>query len=293
MHDRLRQAFDQIHAEEELKDKTREFLKQNMQRPARPRAVTHALRAVACLAVVLLGFGGYRFYFTPTSVISIDINPSVELGVNRLDKVVSVEGYNDDGDALAQSLNVRFLDYTQAIDEILAPPVITDCLAQDGALSIAVVGENEEQSGRLLTHIQSCTAGQQNVTCYAATQEELDEAHDVGLSYGKYRALLELQKLDPTVTSDDVRNMPMREIRDWLAELSGESEPAGIPGGNGSGNGQGAGNGPGNGQGTGSGQGNGNGQGTGQGNGMGQGGSGNGQGSGYHGGGNGRGKANT
>ncbi len=238
MRDRLQQAFDQIHAEEELKDKTREFVKQNMQRPARPRAVTHALRAVACLVVVLLGFGGYRLYFTPTSVISIDINPSVELGVNRFDKVVSVEGYNDDGDALAQSLDVRFLDYTQALDEILAAPVIVDCLAQDGAMSIAVVGE-EEQSGRLLTNIQACTAGQNNITCYAATAQEVQDAHAVGLSYGKYRAYLELQAVDPSVTPDDIRDLSMREIRDRIAALSGEEEQTTTPSGGNHAGGQG------------------------------------------------------
>ena len=30
---------------------------------------------------------------TPTAYISIDINPSLELGINRFDRIVSVEGY--------------------------------------------------------------------------------------------------------------------------------------------------------------------------------------------------------
>ena len=30
---------------------------------------------------------------TPVSAVSIDVNPSIELGVNRFDRVVAVEGY--------------------------------------------------------------------------------------------------------------------------------------------------------------------------------------------------------
>mgnify|MGYP006964182038 CR=1 FL=1 len=53
------------------------------------------LSVAACL--LLLFLGGRQFYFIPTVKISIDINPSMELGVNRFDRIVSVEGYNDDG----------------------------------------------------------------------------------------------------------------------------------------------------------------------------------------------------
>ena len=40
-------------------------------------------------------------YFTPIAEISIDINPSIELRVNRFDQVISVDGLNGDGQALA------------------------------------------------------------------------------------------------------------------------------------------------------------------------------------------------
>ena len=50
-------------------------------------------------------WGGTWLYFTPTMEISVDINPSIELGVNRFDRVISVDGYNEDGQALAQLLD--------------------------------------------------------------------------------------------------------------------------------------------------------------------------------------------
>ncbi|WP_181861874.1 anti-sigma-I factor RsgI family protein [Slackia isoflavoniconvertens] len=36
----------------------------------------------------------------PTAYMGIDVNPSIELGVNRFDVVVCAEGLNDDGEAV-------------------------------------------------------------------------------------------------------------------------------------------------------------------------------------------------
>ena len=47
----------------------------------------------------------------------------------------------------------------------------------------------------------------------------LDQAHELGMSCGKYRAFLQLQELDPTITPEQVQNMTMREIRDLLNQL--------------------------------------------------------------------------
>ena len=55
---------------------------------------------LACLALVvaLLGGGGW-LWFTPTASVSVDINPSLELRLNRFSRVVAVEGANADGQA--------------------------------------------------------------------------------------------------------------------------------------------------------------------------------------------------
>lgn len=51
-------------------------------------------------------------------------------------------------------------------------------------------------------------------------------AQEAGLPYGKYRAFLELQALDPTLTPEDVAGMTMKEIRAWIDELAAEDAEA-------------------------------------------------------------------
>lgn len=305
MHDRLKSAFDAVHAEDTLKESTLSYVtaqtEKQQQHHFRPMA--RLVPALACILLLVMGFGGYRLYFTPTSVISIDINPSLELGVNRFDQIVSVTSYNADGEELASQLQIRFMDYSEALEQILANDMVEACLSEDNTLSIAVVGDDTTQCDRLLSGVEYCTTGHENAHCYSTSTEEVAAAHDCGLSYGKYKVFLELQALDPSITAEDIQDMTMRQIRDLIDTLSGtdtadtqttdtDEETSGhhgqgYPGkgqehqyqndlescieteatGQGNGLGQGNGDGQGNGQGQGSGQGPGNsdGQGNGQG----------------------------
>ena len=269
MRDELKTALDKVTADDALRQSTRAFLARQTHdygaAKARPRAARRMAAAFACLALVVVGGTGYWAYFSPTCAISIDINPSVELAVNRFDKVISVDGIGKDGDALAESLDVRFLNYADALDCLLQNPEVEDYLAQDEVLSIAVAGDNQGQADAILAQTETCTAGTNNVYCRAASTEEIEQAHEAGLSFGKYEAFLALQALDPSVTPEDVQGLTMREIRDRIAALDGDLQS--VPGRHGYGAGQGNGMGQGNGQGGGQA----NGLGTGQGNGTGQG----------------------
>ena len=215
MNDPLKESFDQIHAEEELKEKTRAYLREQTRDYQRTRSFSYRplLSAAACL-LLLVCLGLWRVYFTPVSVISIDINPSLELELNRFDRVLSVEGYNEDGQALADSLDLRFLNYQEALEQVLSSDTVVSCLAQNEYLSIAVVDDNTQRQETLLAGVQACTAD----------STDLEAAHHLGLSYGKYQAYLELRALDPDITPQEVQNMTMREIRQLIADLSASSE---------------------------------------------------------------------
>ena len=275
MRDELKTALDKVTADDTLRQSTRAFLARQTGNfgaaKTRPRTAHRMAAAFACFALVVAGGTGWWAYFSPTCAISIDINPSVELGVNRFDRVVSVEGYGEDGEALAVALDLRFMRYTDALDALLADPTVEGYLAQDEVLSIAVAGDNEAQAGAILAQAESCAAGTRNVYCHAADSAEMEHAHEAGLSFGKYQAFAVLQSLDPSVTADDAQGMTMREIHDLIAALDPEAALTLYGGGHGHGSGAGQGNSAGNGQGDGAGSGAATGTGSGQGGGAGAG----------------------
>lgn len=224
MHDRIIQAFDQIHAEETLKERTRAYLQAKCNRSPRVKAFTW-LRLVPVAACLLLAvLVGRWLYFTPTVEISIDINPSIELGINRFDRVISATGYNADGQELLETLNIENLDYNEAVAEIISSDTITALLSGDAVLTIGVIGPDGEQTTRVLSDMEACASHSENMHCYHADEDMSDQAHDAGLSCGKYRAYLQLKALDPTVTPEEAAQMTMQEIWEKVAALSGSTD---------------------------------------------------------------------
>jgi hypothetical protein len=223
---KIRDAIDSVRAEEGLKRSTKTFLAAKLSAPKRTPVLRIAV-AFACLALALLGLGGWKSYVTPVSAISVDVNPSIELGVNPFDRVVSVTGYNEDGTALAADVELKNLHYADALDTLLSDDAMQPYLENNGLVSITVIGSTERKSQEMRARIAACPyAASPNVECRYGNREEVAAAHDAGLSFGKYRAFRELQELDPDVSTEEVRELTMRQIWDRIEELS---ENAGEP----------------------------------------------------------------
>lgn len=223
MTDRIRQAFDGITAGQELRDKTRAGLAQAARRQARRVRVRRRLAlAAACLVLCV---GGAWLYLVPTVRIGVDINPSLELGVNRFDRVVSVKGLNDDGRLLAGQLDVRFDECTEAVEKILRNETVASLLAQDEVLSVTVVGEREDgQCQSVLAGVETCLQGHRNTHCAYMDEQQAQQARECGLSCGKYQAFLEAQALGASLTPEQAGEMSMRELRELIAALGGQAQ---------------------------------------------------------------------
>lgn len=228
MNNKIKAAFDPIHASEELKSKTRAFIAQNScnytlrKAPYRPR-IMPVLAAAACMALAV--FAGIKLYFTPTTHINIDINPSLDLGINLFYRVVSVEPLNDDGKKLITEMpDIKFAAYDEALRKILGNKSIEALLSEDEILTVTVisaVNANTVQSANILSAAKACVSSYGNVHCHSASLEDAEAAKELGLSYEKYLAYLNLRSIDQNITPEIIRNMTMREIRELITLLTG------------------------------------------------------------------------
>ncbi len=226
MNKTFKNLFGSIQAEEELKDRTKAFLEKRTLGYSKVKAETHKyhLYAAVCACFLFMLFGGYWLYFTPIAEISIDINPSIEMSINRFDRVISVSDFNQDGQELSSTLHIKYKNYMDAVKLILNHKTIALLLADNEIMTITVIGPDRQQSAKILSEVEVCAREHSNTYCYAASSEEVAAAHEMGLSCGKYRAFLELQALAPNVTPETVGGMTMREIRELINSLSGDSE---------------------------------------------------------------------
>lgn len=229
MSNQIKDVFQDVHASEALKNKTKEYVFNHKRYPYQKK-VWHWALGMACFLCVLCIGGFYHAYFTPVAAISVDVNPSIELEINCFDRVVKMRGYNDEGNALLEDVDAMHMDYMDALLAIMDDEKMASYLNRDEMLSIVIVDENQKRSERMVSNVKKCVKNKSNVHCRAIDTESVDNAHESGVSYGKYHAYLLLHELDDTITIEDVQAMTMKEIQ---CRIDAYGKNASIKNGNG------------------------------------------------------------
>ncbi len=268
MSNKIQTALNKICAEDELKQKTKSTLLKAMEVKKTKNNFNwqKLVLAPVCAVLICAACFGFISYNVEVCAISIDINPSVELGINSYNRVISTKGFNDDGEKLIECVDVKNMTYEDAVAEILQCDEADKYLSDDDIVVVTVDSDSDEKSDEMLQNIEKCSNSQGNMYCYKNSADSVEEAHSNDVSFGKYNAYLELKKYAPDVTLDEIKDMTMREIRDKISQYTSDlsddetasqstqgAQSQGY-GGNGNGSGQQSGNGQQNGLHDGSGQ---------------------------------------
>ena len=151
--------------------------------------------------------------------VSIDVNPSLELELNRLDRVISGRAYNEDGERVMESVSVRGMRYEDAIEQIMGSDGMQPYLTQDGALTFTVATDSLPKEERLLEDIsRSSGCVEHGGVSVRADMSLVGEAHENGLSLGKYLAYQILLRYEPDLTAQDCHDMSMSQIHGRIEE---------------------------------------------------------------------------
>lgn len=96
----------------------------------------------ACLCLVV--FGSWTFLMSPYGSVRMQINPDVEMTVNRMDYVISLDGLNDDGDDLIEDYSYRWKKVDVVFDELADRAAEMGYLKEDGTIRITVESKHEK-----------------------------------------------------------------------------------------------------------------------------------------------------
>lgn len=94
----------------------------------------------ACLCLLLLGSWVWQ---SPIGTVRMQINPDVQLSVNRFDRVVALEGLNEDGAALIDGYRTYGKGMKTVSDELADRAVELGYLADGGKITLTVDSEKD------------------------------------------------------------------------------------------------------------------------------------------------------
>ncbi|MDL2219802.1 hypothetical protein LJC04_05690 [Ruminococcaceae bacterium OttesenSCG-928-O06] len=154
------------------------------------------------------------------ALISIDINTSIELRVNRFGKVLSAEARGDEGAALLANVDVAGLPYAEAVLRLMEDDALGPYLAKNSLLVFSVqAGSAAWQKEVLATLRTSADAyisshhGATTTEYFIVDAQIVTAAHQHGVTPGKYMMLLELETLAPDIDIADYAHHGVAHIQ--------------------------------------------------------------------------------
>ena len=202
-----------------------------------------ATLVAACLAVILLCGGGvfYQRAHAVASVVSLDVNPSIELKVSRNEKVLVCTPLNEDAKAILADMSngadLKGAKLDVAVNAIVGSLVRNGYLDSiSSAIMISVEDKDAARAERLQRELTSAVDGvlqtseakaavlTQTLTQDAAREQQ---ARENSISTGKAALVNRVLAINPALKFDALAKLSVEELKD-LAEAGAPAMPIGT-----------------------------------------------------------------
>ncbi len=231
MRDDIQSAFGQITAEPALVANTKDAVLKKAPK-AKSRGLMQKLAYAACAAVaaLVLTFAGIA-YCSSAAYISIDVNPSVELELNRFGNVIEARPLNEDARRVLSEIDIMNRSYEYAVDAIIGAEIQDGYINDKAVVLVAVQSDDPALQDSVLKNVEQRTktaeSGGAVAKCITVDAGTKEEAKSYGVSAGKYSAIKQLQQKDPTATVEKYKDSSMSDILKWTEEP--QSAPDDVP----------------------------------------------------------------
>lgn len=193
-----------------------------------------ATLVAACFCMIALAGGTYTYQNGKVdSVIGIDVNPSVELSVNKKNKVLEAKALNEDGESIMQDMDLKGVDLNTAVNAVIGSMVTHGYLSQlDNAILVTVSNDSISKAQGLryavVNDIRN-TLEEKQLKAVVYDQQVMEEdevkqlADEYKISYGKAYFLRELILQNNSLSMDDMKSLApltMEEIAKEITERS-------------------------------------------------------------------------
>lgn len=218
MYDEIRDAFGQIHATDKMKQSVSEYLTEKKRRTWKASGNFRPYALISACAILLLcfGIGNWYFFGMPVAYVSVDVNPSVELTLNRRNRVMNAEGRNRDGEMVLKNVHLEGKDYLEAVELLMESEAMQSYLAENEKPTVTVASAKADE---LLSGLEnSVIATHYQGMCRSAEIETVASAHDCGMSLGKYQIYQLLAQFGAGLTTDDCQRISMCQLQQLLAQ---------------------------------------------------------------------------
>jgi hypothetical protein len=186
------------------------------------RYLNKAVSMVAAVFLVAFLSLGVFAWVTPVQYISIDINPSLELKVNYLDRIINVQSLNDDGKELIRNISVKSLHYESGVNEVIEKAKDLGYLEDKRDVLISISSSDIKRNEKVERNIKGKL--DEEVTVLTFNAEEHRISVEEGLSPGKSDIIEKVIESDTQLSKEELAAVPVKDLMEKIKENSSKKD---------------------------------------------------------------------
>lgn len=191
-----------------------------------------AIAAIFALLIVgCLGFLYYNSNYAVGSTVSLDINPSIEIRVNRKDRVLDVIPLNEDGRIVVGEMDFAGSDLDVAVNALVGSMLRNGYLNElSNSILISVDGDNAEKTAQLQEKLSAEISSLLNTDTFSgavlsqtvtADADLRSLADTYGITVGKAQLVKQIMSASPLYTFESLAGLSINELNLLLESHSG------------------------------------------------------------------------
>lgn len=197
---------------------------------SRPAWTFRLAPAFASFAILMVAIVAWWQFLRVDSILSVDVNPSIELRLNRINHVVDLRTYNTEAGLIADKLAWRFKSFEGVLGQLL------DRMAQQGYLQsdnsfllLSYQQDNPDRAEALSLRLNKAVLGLKRQSPELVHIQKIEAkaiaslAEEYDVSPGVMQLILKAQIMNPQYSAEFLRELELQTLY-WLAE--NEMKPA-------------------------------------------------------------------
>lgn len=197
-----------------------------------------AALAAALALVAGLGFGyrGYQQANAVTSTVSLDVNPSIELKLNRNEKVMDATARNADGEKILEGMDLKNSDLNVAVNAIIGSMLRNGYLTDvANSILVSVESKDPQRSAQLQQQVTLAVSSLLSGDSFdgAVLSQSVnpdgqikDLAHQHSISVGKAQLIQRIVAQNSRYVFEDLVGLSINELN--LLSVSGGHHVEGV-----------------------------------------------------------------
>ena len=194
------------------------------------------LKTACCIAaaLVILAVGAFAangIISKPVTVISLDVNPSIELKLRGSGRVAQAKALNDDAQKLLEGMELEGTDKNTAVNAIIGSMVRAGYLnSLSNSVLVTVEGKNASGIEKEIVEIINGILAQ-SINGGAVVGQKLTKSGEAallaqrhGISEGKAQLVLEVARLNPLLVPDELAKLSINELNVLLSAKNAQTD---------------------------------------------------------------------